>query len=216
MAHSGLCAYVLATNRLAGEYLCHVLSQKSFVRPVFCEQLPQPRLKSKLSVFVVEASGIPLPLGRCLHRLKGLFYKSRIVVVSQRQPNEEVLQLVRIGVHGFVNHAEVARTLSDAVQAVAKGHLWISQDVLHMYVESTSRGEWAGLDSMRLPTPREAEVLELARQRLSNKEIASALRIQEGTVKYHISKIMTKLRVADRRELVNKTPVARVWEELGI
>ena len=136
--------------------------------------------------------------------------------MSQRQPDQEVLQLVRLGVHGFVDHAEVSKNLCDAVQAVAKGHLWIPEDVLHMYVESTSRGEWSGLDSLRLPTPREAEVLELARQRLSNREIASALRIQEGTVKYHISKIMTKLQVGDRRELVNKTPVAKIWEELGI
>jgi DNA-binding NarL/FixJ family response regulator len=215
MAQSGLCAYVLATNRLAGEYLRHVLARQSLVRPVLCEQLPQPRLKSRLSVFVVEASGMPLPLGRCLQRLRTLFYKSRIVLVSQQQPTEEILRFVRLGVHGFVDHAKVSETLCEAVEAVAKGHLWIPQEVLHMYVESTSRSGWGGVDSVRLPTPREAEVLELARQRLSNKEIANALKIQEGTVKYHISKIMTKLRIGDRRELVNKTPVARIWEELG-
>lgn len=216
MARSGLCAYVLATNRLAGEYLCHVLARQSFVRPVLCEQLPQPRLKSRLSVFVVEASGIPLPLGRCLYRLRTLFYKSRIVVVSQQQPIEDILRLVRLGIHGFVEHDKVSRSLCDAVNAVAKGHLWIPEEVLHMYVESTSRGDWGGLDSVRLPTPREAEVLELARQRLSNREIANTLRIQEGTVKYHISKIMAKLQVGDRRELVHKTPLARIWEELGV
>jgi DNA-binding NarL/FixJ family response regulator len=122
---------------------------------------------------------------------------------------------VRLGVHGFVEHAKVSETLCDAVEAVAKGHLWIPPKVLQIYVESTSKGGWGSLDSVRLPTPREAEVLELARQRLSNKEIADVLRIQEGTVKFHISKIMTKLRVGDRRELVIKTPVAPIWKELA-
>jgi DNA-binding NarL/FixJ family response regulator len=211
----GTVVYVIASNRLAGEYLRYVLSRR-FVRPTLCEQLPQPRLKAELAVFIVDASAIPLPLGRCLHRLRTVFHKARILIVSQPQPNDELLLLLRLGVHGFVDHAKVSDTLCDAAETVAKGHLWVPQEVLQTYVESTFKDAWGSFDSRRTPTPREAEVLELAKQRLSNKEIAKALRIEEGTVKYHISKIMTKLQVGDRRELVNKTPVPRIWEELAL
>jgi two-component system NarL family response regulator len=211
----GILVYLIASNRLAGEYLRYILARR-FVRPILCEQLPQPRFKSQPIVFIVDASAIPLPLGRCLHRLRTVFQKARILVVSQPQPNEELLRFLRLGVHGFVDHAKVSETLCDAAETVAKGHLWFPQEVLQTYVESTFKDAWGSFDSRRTPTPREAEVLELAKQRLSNREIAKALRIEEGTVKYHISKIMTKLQVGDRRELVNKAPVARIWEDLAI
>jgi len=39
----GILTYVVASNRLAGEYLRHVLANR-FTRPILCEELPHPRL----------------------------------------------------------------------------------------------------------------------------------------------------------------------------
>ena len=50
-------------------------------------------------------------------------------------------------------------------------------------------------------TPREKQVLELAAQGLTNKEIADRLVISWRTVKVHISNILSKLRLESRREL---------------
>lgn len=50
-------------------------------------------------------------------------------------------------------------------------------------------------------TAREAQILELARQRLSNKEIAIKLNIEVSTVKFHLSNIFSKLQIASRSEL---------------
>jgi DNA-binding NarL/FixJ family response regulator len=211
----GVLTYVVASNQLAGEYLRHVLAGR-FTRTILCRELPNPRLKSDLAIFVVETSAIPLPLGRCLHRLRDLFPKARILVVSEPQPIDELLQLLRLGVHGFVDHAKVSESLCDAAESVAKGHLWVPQELLQTYVESTVKDPGSRLTGRRIPTPREAEVLELAKQRFSNKEIAKVLRIEEGTVKYHLSKIMSKLHVKDRRELLNRAPVARIWEQLDV
>jgi len=49
-------------------------------------------------------------------------------------------------------------------------------------------------------TPREWEVLELLRQKLTNQEIAASLGISADTAKYHVSEIITKLGVSDRRK----------------
>ena len=53
-------------------------------------------------------------------------------------------------------------------------------------------------------TERETDVLRLAAQGLTNKQIALALAISEHTVKFHISAIYAKLRVSNRAEAVRK------------
>ena len=50
-------------------------------------------------------------------------------------------------------------------------------------------------------TPREQEVLDFLLRRLSNKEIASILRISERTIKFHVGNIFHKLHVTSRQEL---------------
>jgi DNA-binding NarL/FixJ family response regulator len=50
-------------------------------------------------------------------------------------------------------------------------------------------------------TAREAQALQLLMRRLTNKEISSALGISERTVKYHVSNILSKLQLEDRRGL---------------
>src|ERR1700741_4553436 len=51
-------------------------------------------------------------------------------------------------------------------------------------------------------TPREIEVLQQLAQGKSNQEIAAALTMSEGTVKYHINHVLQKLGAADRTQAV--------------
>ena len=53
-------------------------------------------------------------------------------------------------------------------------------------------------------TSRENQVLDLLRRRYSNKEMATLLKISESTVKFHVSNVLTKLNVNDRRDLTDK------------
>jgi DNA-binding NarL/FixJ family response regulator len=53
----------------------------------------------------------------------------------------------------------------------------------------------------QIVTAREGEILQLLMRRLSNKDISSLLAISERTVKFHVSNILSKLQVSDRRGL---------------
>jgi len=125
------------------------------------------------------------------------------------------MYLLTLGVHGFVEHSRVAEALADAVRMVAAGHLWIPKELLQAYVQMNADATRRSAGGFRSLTPREKEVFELVRHRLSNKEIAGVLGVREGTVKYHLSHILAKLRVGGRRELDRKASAARVWEEFS-
>jgi DNA-binding NarL/FixJ family response regulator len=212
----GIPTYVIASNRLAGEYLVQILANDQFARPILCEQLPQPRLRAMPIVFVIEGSLVPVPLRECIRRLRSLFPKGRFVMVDRPQPDEEIMLLIKLGFHGFVEHSKVTKSLAAAVRAVAAGRLWISDQLLHMYMSFTAEVR-PGSIGPPLPTFREIEVLELVRQRLSNREIATLLAISESTVKYHLSNILAKFRVSSRRELETtaREDPARIWEQLS-
>jgi DNA-binding NarL/FixJ family response regulator len=207
----------MASNPLAGEYLVQLLAGDPVARPILCEQLPQPRLRSMPAVFIIEGSLVPVPLSECIRRLRVLFPKGRFVVVDRVQRDEEIMRLIQLGFHGFVEHSEVAKSLVEAVRAVAGGRLWISDELMQKYMNVTAEARHSQVGGNQLPTPRETEVIELVRRRLSNKEIAAILNVSESTVKYHLSKVLAKFRVASRRELeaTATTSPAPVWGQLA-
>ncbi len=65
-------------------------------------------------------------------------------------------------------------------------------------------------------TPRESQILELVKRRLSNKEIAGIRRVQESTVKFHLSNIFSKLRVPNRQALIDTDGTRLGWPGLAL
>ena len=214
MVQTGTPTYIIASNRLAGEFLIRVLASDHFVRPILCDKLPHPRLRSIPAIFIIERSHLPLPLRDCIRRLRFLFPKGRFVMVYETLPEEEIVMLMRLGIQGFVEHSEVVDCLAKALRIIAAGRLWMPEGLADKYIASTVQ---PFDQKCRLPTPRETEVLELVRRRLSNREIARALKISVSTVKYHLSHILSKYGTGSRRglESASKASESPIWGELS-
>jgi DNA-binding NarL/FixJ family response regulator len=209
---SPLPTYVLADNQLAGEYIIQILMKDRQLRPATCNELPQSPTKRTV-VFIFEGLSGPFPLRLGLRRMALLFPSSKFIVVDGRRPDDELMRLIAAGVHGFVEHRNVNSELSDAVCAVAQGHYWISDALLHGYIEGTAAGYGSCLPGSRI-TQTEGDVFELVRRRFSNKEIAELLGIRESTVKFHLSNIFGKYQVASRQELERAHDSSLFWKRL--
>ncbi len=103
----------------------------------------------------------------------------------------EAMRLVQTGAAGVVRKSADVNTLLAAIRSVAAGNSWIDETLLRE-TERGIRGHHSNL------TGRELQVLELVEKGLRNKDIASALGIQAGTVKIHMKHIFEKTGIRGR------------------
>jgi DNA-binding NarL/FixJ family response regulator len=115
-----------------------------------------------------------------------------------------VLEGVRAGAKGYLLKDVTLEELLDAIRALASGETRIRPAVSERVV-----CELAGRRGVEPPatdrlTERETEVLRLLGGGYSNREIALALSVAEGTIKNHVSRVLSKLGVRDRTRAVFK------------
>lgn len=138
-------------------------------------------------------------------RLRGHAPGSKFLALMapEKESHDEMLRLFYWGLDGFVElHKTWQLELPHALRSILKGQIWAPPAVLAAYVGRMR----ALLDAQLLPghslTKREGQILQMLMRSLSNKEIGGALGISERTVKYHVSNILSKLQLADRRSLL--------------
>ncbi|MFC7978937.1 response regulator [Streptomyces cinereoruber] len=134
-------------------------------------------------------------------RLEGV----RVVILTTFDADDHVYGALRAGASGFLVKDTEPMELLHAVRVVARGDALISPAVTRRLIaEFAGRAERQPDLSPRLNalTEREREVLGLVGAGLSNDEIAGRLVLSPATAKTHVSRIMTKLAVRDRAQLV--------------
>lgn len=127
-------------------------------------------------------------------------------VVAVGVPEDEAVGWIEAGISGFLPPEATLDETIAALESVAKGHLEASPQVT-AHLASRIRGlaaESPELAAEQL-TSREAEVLELIVEGLSNKEIGRRLSIQEQTVKNHVHHVLGKMGVNRRAEAAART-----------
>ena len=117
-----------------------------------------------------------------------------------------LFEAIRAGARGWLLKDVSLERLSEAIRTVAGGGTCIEPVITERIMRALERSDVA-FDSASLPEPlteRERTILRLLAGGYSNHEISSLLHISEGTVKNHISSVLSKLGVRDRTRAVLK------------
>ena len=127
---------------------------------------------------------------------------ARVVVLAATQRPEDVFALAEAGVLGYVTPEQSTDDLGATIESVARDEMMCTPRIAALLVRrvqalAANRPAPAG----RL-TAREARVLELVAEGLSNREIAARLYIEVTTVKNHVHNILEKLGAKTRAEAV--------------
>jgi DNA-binding NarL/FixJ family response regulator len=149
------------------------------------------------SVFIFDKATHGYSVAQGLEKLRSLFPESRAVLLDFGCNPEDQFHMLSLGFKGIVLYEHVAEKLRPAIQSVVSGGYWVEPDVLAQYVLARA-GRYPAKDRLDVLTQREIEVATLLKRKLSNKEISVSLAVSEGTVKFHIANIFSKLGVRDR------------------
>jgi DNA-binding NarL/FixJ family response regulator len=130
---------------------------------------------------------------------------SRLLVLTTFDLDEYVYDALAAGASGFLLKDATAEELFDAVRVVAAGDALLSPRVTRRLITEFARLRPTAPvtpEALRELTPREAEVLRLVAEGLSNAEIAERLVLSEETIKTHVGHVFAKLGVRNRAQAV--------------
>jgi two-component system nitrate/nitrite response regulator NarL len=126
-----------------------------------------------------------------LSHLKRLVADSKIVLWVNAISTELAFQAMGLGIRGILRKTLAAELQVKCLQKVGAGELWFEKALTDLF-----------LSARRVVlTPRESQLVSLLSRGLKNKEIATALTIEEGSVKVYLTRLFHKVGVKDRFEL---------------
>lgn len=184
---------IISGEPVYAEGVRDILAEADFEVAGLCRNLDQVRLYCAAGgraglVFVTSASTIPAEL---VSALRELLPDASLVLSTDRSAAGNALQAIELGVRGVVSRKLEAEELIEALRAVAEGEMYVQYPAITALPARTRTSL----------TAREGELLKLVACGLKNKEIATAMRITEGSVKTYMFRLFRRLNVKDRFEL---------------
>jgi DNA-binding NarL/FixJ family response regulator len=128
----------------------------------------------------------------------------RILILTTFDRNEYVYRAMCAGASGFLLKDVRSGQLTEAIRTVALGEALLSPSITRRLIEDFVRLPPPGTGASGLAglTEREADVVRLIARGLSNAEIAQELFLSTATIKTHINRVLAKLGLRDRVQLV--------------
>jgi two-component system response regulator NreC len=136
-------------------------------------------------------------------RIRGRYPGSRVLILSQYEDTDHVVDAVEAGVRGFVNKTAASGELAASIRSVHRGDSYLSPAAARQLVEEFQRVDHPkSQDPYDQLTMRERDVLKLIAEGKTSQQIADTLVVSRKTVEGHRTNLMAKLGLHDRVELV--------------
>ena len=132
-----------------------------------------------------------------IRKIKRLTPTTHIIILTSYHDDDLILNAIKAGALSYLLKDTGPQELIAAVRSGAQGESRLHPTVATRLLREMHAHEQSPLNDL---TPRELEVLANIARGLSNNEIATVLVISEGTVKMHVSNILSKLHLADRTQ----------------
>jgi DNA-binding NarL/FixJ family response regulator len=131
--------------------------------------------------------------------------RARVLILTTFEQDDYIFGALRAGASGFLVKRTKPEDLIAAVHTVGGGESLLSPSVTRRVIDRMAQQptpDLAGQTKLDELTQREREVLELVARGLSNREIAAELVVEESTIRSHIRRILMKLDLRDRVQIV--------------
>jgi DNA-binding NarL/FixJ family response regulator len=138
-----------------------------------------------------------------LRELQQLKSPPSTIILTTFDDDQVLLEGIRAGAKGYLLKDVSLKDLATAVRTVAAGGTLINPVITERVLRTLRSDVPAGsIEMVEALTRREVEILRLLAAGYSNREISEAFGVQEGTIKNHVSNILSKLGVRDRTRAV--------------
>jgi DNA-binding NarL/FixJ family response regulator len=203
---------------------CGLLAKKNDIRVVganpYSPAVHEEIIAAQPSIIVLDSSGLTFSNSSLISTLQAAIPGVRIVMVDMDSDEATFLKAVREGVVGYVLKDASAVEVAATIRAVATGEAVCPPAMSMALFRVAARqavlpstvfwGVELGLSR------REQQLVELLRERLTNKEIAVQLNLSEQTVKNHVHDILRKVGASDRVTIVERCEVERLRSSVGV
>lgn len=164
-----------------------------------------PECRPQVAIISDDLEDGPLAGIRILPEVRRINPETRILVAMGSSDRELVIEAFRFGADGVFCRNKPFDQLCKSVDAISRGQIWANATELRYVLDEFTRApkqlKMDPLVETRM-TKRETDVVRLAVEGLSNREIARELGLTEHTVKNYLFRIFEKLGVSNRVELV--------------
>lgn len=132
--------------------------------------------------------------------IRRLLPEAAVVILTTFGEDEYIAKAIDGGATGFLLKSGDPRELIAGIRAAAEGAAYLSPRIARRVIDTMGRSVRTAqaVERVAVLTPREREVLALIGEGMANAEIARCLNLVEGTVKTHVSAILTRLGVRNR------------------
>lgn len=204
--------FIVAQNRLLRESLFRLLNGKNEVRVVgagdYSSTVHREIVATRPHIMLLDAHGLSSSHASLIPTLQLAIRNLRIVMVDMESTAGTFLMAVRAGVVGYILKDASLPEVVATIRAVGAGQAVCPPSLAMSLVARVADYDWATAQVSWEPdarlSRREQQIVELLRERLTNKEIAVRLNLSEQTIKNHVHHILRKVGVSNRLRVVER------------